>query len=81
MGLLGEVTQDDVVKKDVQVKKQIEFVDSLVYASKSAAAELPEFEMAEESVPMETAYQLVHDELEVSPRGCSGADGWGLMDV
>lgn len=67
MGLLGQVEGGEkVIKKDEAVKKQIDFVDSLVYASKAAAAELPEFEMAEESMSSDTAYQLVHDELEVS---------------
>ncbi|KAG7539635.1 hypothetical protein FFLO_03434 [Filobasidium floriforme] len=61
MVLLGEVSD---VHKD-QSKKPIAYVDSLVYGSSAAARELPEFEMAEEPMPSETAYQLVHDELEL----------------
>ncbi|KAJ9126001.1 hypothetical protein QFC24_002273 [Naganishia onofrii] len=67
MVLLGSVSANDpaaVEKADKAAKKEIHFENSLVYGSQFAAEELPRLEMAEESMPSETAYQLVHDELE-----------------
>ncbi|KAJ9101247.1 hypothetical protein QFC21_003466 [Naganishia friedmannii] len=67
MVLLGSVSANDpasVAKADKAAKKDIHFENSLVYGSQFAAEELPRLEMAEESMPSETAYQLVHDELE-----------------
>ncbi|KAJ9111837.1 hypothetical protein QFC20_002424 [Naganishia adeliensis] len=64
MVLLGTVSADNVDKTDKQAKKDIHFENSLVYGSQFAAEELPHFEMRDEPMPAETAYQLVHDELQ-----------------
>jgi hypothetical protein len=67
MVLLGQVSEPQQHEKEsAQREHTIDYVDTLVYGSSAAAHELPHYEMREESMTLDTAYQLVHDELEVS---------------
>ncbi|CDZ98857.1 glutamate decarboxylase [Phaffia rhodozyma] len=64
MGLLGQVRSDESVNHK-QEKKEPKYDEQLIYGSKFTSVDIPQWEMPEESMPADTAYSLIRDELEL----------------